>query len=159
MGTLTLLRHAMYGTMISMIASVGFAASAANSHRTDGGWLRQTLVAREAALSRAYNTCNLHALRASLFAGTAIITPDGQRIDPVIDARDRICARLDRQLIPGSVSVRALGDDSALVTGMQRFCGVKARPCAVQGSKFVHLWTLDHGHWRIGWMRRYVGQN
>ncbi|MGN6706952.1 MAG: nuclear transport factor 2 family protein [Rhodanobacter sp.] len=156
METRTVLRRAISATTVSLVATVAFPSPASPGHLTDDAWLRQTIMAREAALTRAYNTCNLHALRASLFAGTSIETPDGRRVDPVIEARDRICGHLRRQVMPGSLTVRAVGDDSALVTGTQRFCGKDAGSCAVQGSKFAQLWTLDRGHWRLGWMRRFV---
>lgn len=151
----TALRCATFGLYACLTVTVCPASPAPLQHVADGSWLSRTLVAREAVLTRAYNTCNLHALRANLFAGTTITTPDGQRIDPVIEARDRICGRLHRRLIPGSLSVRAVGDDSALVTGMQRFCPVEAGHCAVQDSRFAELWTRGQGRWRMAWMRRY----
>ena len=156
METRTVLRRAISAT-VSLVATAAFASPASPGHRADDAWLRQALMAREAALTRAYNTCNLHALRASLFAGTTIQTPDGRRIDPVTEARERICGHRHRQVMPGSLTVRAVGDDSALVVGRQRFCGNDAGYCAGQGSKFAQLWTLDRGHWRLAWMRCFAG--
>jgi hypothetical protein len=154
MKTRTALRCATFGLTICLTATARPASAASSLHVADGSWLSRTLVAREAALSRAYNTCNLHALHASLFAGTTIEAPDGRRIDPLIEARDRICGHLHRQVMPGSLSVGAVGDDSALVSGRQRFCAIGVTPCAERGSTFAELWTLDRGHWRLGWMRR-----
>ncbi|RCS30655.1 nuclear transport factor 2 family protein [Rhodanobacter denitrificans] len=148
----TVLRHAIAATAISMVATTAFASPAPPGHRTDDAWLRQALIAREGALTHAYNTCNLHALRASLFAGTALRAPDGRHIDPVIDARDRVCGRLHRQVMPGSLSVRGMGDDSALVNGTQCFCAINSVSCSTRGERFVHLWTLDHGLWRMSLM-------
>lgn len=153
----TVLHRAIAAAATSLVASAAFASPASPGHRTDEAWLRQTLAAREAALTRAYDTCNLHALRASVFAGTRVATPDGRRIDPLTEARDRICGRLRREVVPGSLSVRAVGDDSALVSGVQRFCAIDGRPCAAPGGRFVQLWTLDHGQWRMGWMKRSGG--
>lgn len=150
----TVLHRVIAATAINLIATAALASPASPGPRTDEVWLRQTLTAREAALTHAYNTCNLHALRASVFAGTTLTTPDGRRVDPVIDARDRVCARLRREVVPGSLSVRAVGDDSALVSGEQRFCAIDGGPCAVPDIRFVQLWTLDHGQWRMGWMKR-----
>ncbi len=152
----TALRRATFGLAVCLTATACPASPPSSQRVAEGSWLSRTLVAREAALSRAYNTCHLHALRASLFAGTTIETPDGRRIDPMIEARDRICGHLHRQVMPGSLSVRAVGDDSALVTGMQRFCAIGASPCAEQGSGFAQLWSMDRGHWRLGWMRRFA---
>ena len=137
---------------ISLVGSTTLASTVSKGIRADEGWLHQTLTAREATLTRAYNTCNLHALRASLFAGTTVTTPDGRRVDPVIDARDHVCGRLRREVVPGSLAVRALGDDSALVSGMQRFCANESDSCSEKGERFVHLWTLGDGHWRMGLM-------
>ncbi len=150
----TALRFAAFGLIICLTATARPVSAASSLHVADGSWLSRTLVAREAALSRAYNTCNLHALHASLFAGTTIETPDGSRIDPLREVRDRICGHLRRQVLPGSLSVHAVGNDSALVTGRQRFCAIGASPCAGQVSTFAQLWTLYRGHWRLGWMRR-----
>ena len=149
---------AIHRAALGLTACLSIAACNASSvarNTDDIAWLKRTLAAQEAALSRAYDTCNLHALRDRLFAGTSIETPDGQRIDPVIEARDRFCGRLHRQVLPGSLTVRAVGDDSALVVGMQRFCPIGADSCAELGSRFAQLWTLDRGHWRMGWMRRF----
>lgn len=154
MKTRTALCCVTVGLAVCLTTTARPASPDPSLHVADGSWLSRTLVARQAALNRAYNTCNLHALRASLFAGTTIETPDGRRLDPVTDARDRICDHLRRQVLPGSLSVRAVGDDSALVTGMQRFCAIDASPCMEQGSAFAQLWTLDRSHWRLGWMRR-----
>lgn len=150
------IRTALRRTLPGLLVIASATACAANPPRTpDAAWLRRTLAAQEAGLSRAYNHCHLHALRADLFAGTRIGLPDGRRIDPVLEARERICHRLHRQVVSGSLVVRAVGDDSALVTGTQRFCAVGNAPCHDPGSRFAQLWTLDRGHWRIGWMRRY----
>lgn len=142
-------------TRVVLLALASTAACASSPPPSqDMRWLRRTLVAQEAALSRAYNHCHLHALRAALFAGTTIVLPDGRHIDPVIEARDQICGKRHRQVMAGSLRVRAVGDDSALVTGRQRFCPVGDVPCTTPGSRFVQLWTLDRGHWRMGWIRR-----
>lgn len=148
----TVLCRTILAIAISPVAYATFASPVSLSDRGDYAWLRQTLAEREAALTRAYNTCNLHALRASAFAGTTILTPDGRHIDPVIDARDRVCGHLRREVIPGSITVRAVGDDSALVSGKQRFCAIGEGPCNVPSARFVQLWTLDHGQWRMGLM-------
>lgn len=137
---------------ISLIAATASASSLPSGHRADDAWLHQTLIAREAALTRDYNTCNLHALRASLFAGTTVTRSDSRKIDPVMDARDRVCGRLHREVVPGSLVVRALGDDSALVSGLQRFCPNDSDPCSERDQKFVHVWTLGQGDWRMGLM-------
>lgn len=139
-------------TAISLIAATAFASSVPPGHRADDAWLHQTLTAREAALTRDFNTCNLHALRASLFAGTTVTRPDSRQIDPVIDARDRVCGRLHREVVPGSLAVRALGDDSALVSGVQRFCPNDSESCSERGQKFIQVWTQGHGRWRMGLM-------
>lgn len=156
MKTCTAVRCAAFGLSACLSATACPASPPPPRLAADGSWLSRTLAAREAALSHAYNTCNLHALRASLFAGTTIETPDGRHIDPLIEARERICGHLRRQVIRGSLSVRAVGDDSALVNGRQRFCAIGASPCAEQGSKFSQLWTLDRGHWRLAWMRGFT---
>lgn len=150
----TVLHRVILVTTISLGASAAFALPASAGHRADAAWLRLTLTAREDALTRAYNTCNLHVLRARVFAGTTLTTPDGRHVDPVIDARDRVCGRLRREVMPGSLKVRAVGDDSALVSGMQRFCAIDAGSCTVRWSKFAALWTDGRGTWRMGWIRR-----
>lgn len=154
----TVLCRAILAMAISLVACATFASPVSLSDRVDYAWLRQTLAEREAALTRSYNTCNLHALRASAFAGTTILTPDGQHIDLVIDARDRVCGHLRREVIPGSITVRAVGDDSALVSGRQRFCAIEGGPCEVSSGRFVQLWTLDHGQWRMGLMHNFSDQ-
>lgn len=155
MNTRIALRHTGLGLAVCLIATACAASPLQRSRADDAAWLTRTLIAWESVLSRAYNACHLHALRDALFAGTRIRLPDKHRIDPVREARDHICNHLHRQVTPGSLLVRAVGDDSALVTGTQRFCAIGSTSCTALGSHFAHLWTLDHGHWRMGWMRRY----
>lgn len=154
----TVLCRTILAIAISLVAYVSFASPVSPSDRGDYAWLRQALTEREAALTRAYNTCNLHALRASVFAGTTILTPDGRHIDPVIDARDRVCSHLRREVVPGSITVRAVGDDSALVSGKQRFCTIGEGPCNVPSARFAQLWTLYQGQWRMGLMHNFNDQ-
>ncbi|MDQ6647105.1 MAG: nuclear transport factor 2 family protein [Pseudomonadota bacterium] len=150
----TALRRAAFGLSMCLMATACAVSPSPRQQAATDPWLSRTLVAQEAAISRAYNSCNLHALRASLFAGTMIGMPDGRRVDPLIEARDRICAHLHREVLPGSLSVRPIGDDSALVIGMQRFCGIVGDRCSQEGSQFTHLWTLNGEGWRVRWMRR-----
>lgn len=155
MNTRNALRPAGLGLAVCLAATACTASQVQRSRADDAAWLTRTLVSREAALSRSYNTCHLHALRETILAGTRIRLPGTHRIDPVREARDRICNHLHRQVTPGSLMVRAVGDNSALVTGTQRFCAIGVTPCKAPGSHFAHLWTLDHAHWRLGWMRRH----
>ncbi|EIL90902.1 nuclear transport factor 2 family protein [Rhodanobacter sp. 115] len=154
MNTRTVLHPTGFGLAVCLIATACAASPSRHSRTDDAAWLTRTLITRESALSSAYNTCHLHALRDAVFAGTRIRLQNGRRIDPVREARDHICNHLHRQVTPDSVAVRAVGDDSALVTGTQRFCAIGVTPCTAPGSHFAHLWTLDRGHWRMGWMRR-----
>ena len=138
-----------FGLSICLITAACSVSPALRQQAAADSWLSRALSAREAKLSHAYNTCNLRALRASLYAGTTIGTPDGRRIDPVIEARDNICGHLHREVLPGSLTVRPLGDHSALVTGTQRFCAIDASHCEQKGHRFAHLWTLDGGDWQM----------
>ncbi len=147
------LRRTAFGLSVFLLVSACSTSPSPRPQAADS-WLSRTVATREAAMSRAYNTCNLHALRASLFAGTTIGMPDGRRIEPVIEARDRICANLHREVLPGSMTVRAIGDDSALITGTQRFCAIGASQCVQEGARFAHLWTLNGGGWRVRWISR-----
>lgn len=148
------LRRTALGLSVCLLVNACSTSPSSRPPSADDAWLSRTLAAREAAMSRAYNTCNLHALRASLFAGTTIGMPDGRRIEPVIEARDRVCAHLHREVLPGSLTVRAIDDDSALVTGTQRFCAIGASHCVQDGAQFAHLWTLNGGRWRVRWISR-----
>lgn len=145
----TALRRTAFGLSVCLIATACSVLPKQREQAAADPWLTRTLAAREAAMGRAYDTCNLHALRASLFAGTTIGLPDGRHVDPVIEARDHICAHLHREVLPGSLTVRAIGDDSALVTGTQRFCAIDASHCTQEGAQFAHLWTLNGGGWRV----------
>ena len=153
----TALHRAAFALSACLITTACSVSPALRQQAAADSWLNRTLPAREAELSRAYNTCNLHALRASMYAGTTIGTPDGRHIDPVIEARDRICGHLHREVLPGSLTVRPVGDHSALVTGTQRFCTIGTRHCGQKGYRFAHLWTLDGGDWQMQRMCRFAG--
>ena len=152
----TVLRHAGLGLFVCLTTAACTVSPARRPQAPADSWLNRTLAVRETTLSQAYDTCNLHALRASLFAGTTIGTPEGRRINPVIEARDHICGKLHREVLPASLVVRPLGDHSALVTGTQRFCPIGARPCVQKGERFTHLWALDAEGWRMLSMCRFA---
>lgn len=160
MNTRTVLHQARLGLVVylmasALMASVCAASPLRHARAEDALWLTQTLIAQENALNHAYNTCDLHRLRAKLFAGTRIDLPHGRYIDPILEARDRICGHLHLQLVADSLVIKAVGDDSALVTGTEYFSAIGATSIAAQGSRFAQLWTLDRGHWRMAWIRRY----
>lgn len=155
MNTRSALRHTGLGLTVCLAAAACTTSLRQRSSADDADWLTRTLIGREAALSRTYNTCHLHALRDTILAGTLVRMPDGRRLDPVREARDRICGHRHRQTVPGSLIVRAVGYNSALVTGTQRFCAIGVTPCTGPGAQFAHLWTLANGQWRLDWIRRY----
>lgn len=151
------IRIALRRALPCLLAAVTTAVCAEPApHQQDTTWLRRTLVAREAALNRAYNRCHLHALRAALFAGARIELADGRRLDPVLEARRQLCGQRRREVRAGGLVVRAIGDDSALVSGVERFCAVGSATCTAPALHFAQLWTLDRGHWRIDWIWRGV---
>lgn len=120
----------------------------------DTPWLARTLAAQEAALSRAYNDCRLHRLRAYMLQGAFVAEPDGRRVDPMKEARERICGRMRRDVVAESLVVRPIGNTGALVAGQERFCPVGEAFCAAPPTRFLAQWARYDGAWRVAWIRR-----
>jgi len=117
-------------------------------------WLARTLAAQEAALSHAYNDCRLHRLRAYMLQGAFVAGADGRRIDPLKEARERICGRMRRDVVAESLVVRPIGNAGALVAGEERFCPVGEAGCAAPPTRFLAQWARYDGAWRVAWIRR-----
>lgn len=120
----------------------------------DTAWLARTLATQEAVLSQAYNACDLHRLRAYILQGASVATPDGRRVDPLKEARGRICGRMRRNIVAGSLVVRPVGNTGALVVGEERFCPVGKASCSAPSNRFVARWARYDRAWRVAWIRR-----
>jgi len=67
----------------------------------------------------------------------------------IAQTRAGACGKIRRELIPGTVKVRAIKNYGALETGQHRFCQVKTGQC--DGiSDFLLIWRQQADHWEVG---------
>jgi hypothetical protein len=119
--------------------------------------LYRTIAGLDSAMFDAYNKCDLVRL-GSFFAEDLEFYHDQTGLargrQRFIDAiRENICGKVRRDLVKGSLEVYPLKTYGAVETGDHMFCDPRLhRVCdeTISGiAKFVTLWELKDGTWRI----------
>jgi len=133
-------------TLLSMISSPGFAQDTARS-----GQLFEELARMDAELfEAAFVTCNAYRFRA-LFTDDAEFYHDRTGLSVGEAARTlKSCPRdngVTRTLVPGSLEAYPMKGYGAVQIGRHVFAR-KGEPGS-EVAKFVHLWKLENGVWRL----------
>ena len=119
--------------------------------------LYRTIAGLDSAMFDAYNRCDLVRL-GSFFAEDLEFYHDQTGLargrQPFLKAiRENICGKVRRDLVQGSLEVYPLKTYGAVETGDHMFCDPRVhRVCdtTISGiAKFVMLWELKDGTWRI----------
>jgi hypothetical protein len=149
-------------TAISMrLARVGLAASlifggvfgiSAHAQLPASDPLYQTISGLDTALFDAYNHCDL-AKMGSMVADdlefyhdqTGLSVGKQSLIDGV---KNNICGKVQRELVAGSLEVYPLKGYGAVEIGVHRFTH-PGDPANVGEAKFIHLWQLKDGSWKV----------
>lgn len=141
------------------VASAPTADVGTASDGRDTGRLMRTLLALDAEISHAYNTCALGRLRSHFsplaefyYAGRGISRSVGDLIN---NARRDVCGKLRRETLPAAHAVYPLEDFGALLVGEERFCGIAQDGCEGISTRFVAVWRFKDGQWRIVRLIRY----
>jgi len=114
--------------------------------------LYKTVAALDTALFDAYNTCNLDKLGSMIDENLEFYHDQtGLSVgrQPFLDAiKANICGKVHRELVAGSLEVYPLKGYGAVEIGIHRFTHPND-PTALGEAKFVTLWQLKDGQWKI----------
>jgi hypothetical protein len=115
--------------------------------------LFQTIKAQDAALFGAYNTCDLKTLGAMVTDDlefyhdvTGLAVGRQSLVDGV---KNNICGKVTRELVEGSLEVYPLKGYGAVEIGVHRFHHPGQEHDVLGEAKFVQLWQLKDGVWRV----------
>jgi len=114
--------------------------------------LYQTVSGLDTALFDAYNHCDLIKL-GSMVADDLEFYHDQTGLSvgkqALIDAvKNNICGKVQRELVAGSLEVYPLKGYGAVEIGVHRFRH-PGDPNNVGDAKFIHLWQLKDGIWKV----------
>jgi uncharacterized protein (TIGR02246 family) len=115
--------------------------------------LTATLAALDAALFAATYGCDLEKV-ASLFAEDVEFFHDLGgvtlgRTKIIEQTRNNLCGKVKRELVQGTLQTFPMHGYGAVQTGVHRFHQPKAPSEGIGEARFVHLWRLKDGAWRI----------
>ncbi|MGA2672017.1 MAG: nuclear transport factor 2 family protein [Terracidiphilus sp.] len=136
----------------SFVAS-GQAKPESNPGAQASSELVATITGLDAALFDAYNRCDLEKFGSSLADDLEFYHDQGglavgkqKTIDGV---RNNICGKVRRELVPGTLEVYPIHGYGAVEMGVHRFYHPGMQPDAPGEAKFVHIWQLKDGVWKV----------
>ena len=115
--------------------------------------LFRTLAALDAALFESYNNCDLEKNRAffaddiEFYHDRGGLTVGADKI--VRQLKENICGKTRRELVPGSLEAYPLKGYGAVQMGVHRFFSPADSKEPAGVAKFVHIWQLKDGTWKI----------
>jgi hypothetical protein len=109
----------------------------------------RSILYQDARLTHAYNQCELQTLHRMFSANGAMYLADGRIQSPVREARDAVCGKWRREVVPGSLHVYPLNTAAAIQVGEQRFCPMHTQSCDTRPAEFVAVWLYCDLHWQI----------
>jgi ketosteroid isomerase-like protein len=116
--------------------------------------LFKTVESLDAGLFNAVNHCDVEKVR-DYFAEDAVFLHD--KVPPLVgrgaivdSIKNNLCGKVVRELVTGTLEVHSLKDYGAVEIGMHRFLHPFSQDQGVVGeAKFIHVWQLKGGTWRI----------
>lgn len=116
--------------------------------------LFKTVESLDAGLFDAVNHCDIERVR-DYWAEDAVFLHD--KVPPLVgrgaivdSIKNNLCGKVVRELVPGTLEVHPLKDYGAVEIGMHRFLHPFSQDHGVVGeAKFIHVWQLKGGTWRI----------
>jgi hypothetical protein len=140
--------------VVSVLAAPVYLASAqANPGTQASAKLVTTITGLDAALFDAYNRCDLEKFGSFLADDLEFYHDQGGLAvgkQKTIDAvRNNICGKVRRELVPGSMEVYPIHDFGAVEIGVHRFYHPGQQPDAPGEAKFIHVWQLKDGVWKV----------
>lgn len=133
----------------ALVAIAMFATGDALADDGKSGPLYDTIVAQDAKLFTAFNTCDLATLRDVVSADLQFFHDQGGldvgRDTFINSVKNNVCGKFIRALEPGSVEVWPVPRYGAIETGVHRFKHPDGSPDGI--GKFMILWKQEGDHW------------
>ena len=130
-----------------------FSGYAGAADKSSKGQLYETLRALDSALFDSYNKCDLEKNRTFL-ADDVEFYHDQAGLTVGADAlteslRRNICGKTRRELVSGSLVVHPIKGYGAVQLGIHRFFTPASAAEPSGEAKFIHLWRLKEGVWKL----------
>lgn len=142
----------LFVPIVVLTACFGFAQSPKSA--TDTQELFKTVAALDKALFDAVNHCDIEKVAsfwddsAEFYHDKSGLMTGGKQITQAI--KENLCGKVQRELVPGTLEVYPLDGYGAVEIGVHRFLHPFQQDHGVVGeAKFIHLWQLKDGKWRI----------
>lgn len=140
--------------LLATLSAPAFVMSAqANPGTQASTELVKTITSLDTGLFDAYNRCDLE--KFGLFLAddlefyhdqTGLAVGKQKTIDAV---KNNICGKVRRELVAGSLEVYPIHDFGAVEIGVHRFYHPGQQPDAPGEAKFIHIWQLKDGVWKV----------
>jgi hypothetical protein len=115
--------------------------------------LYDTIVAMDAIWEDSYNRCKLDVMNDLISEDLEFYHDQGGLLTSktqLIEAfKQNICNKVTRELQKGSIEVYEIPGYGAVEMGLHGFHNSQEPNSKPHFAKFVHLWKLDGGQWRI----------
>lgn len=115
--------------------------------------LSRTLAALDAEFFDSYNKCDLEKNR-KFFADDLEFYHDQTGLTVGADTvmaqlKQNVCGKVRRELVPGSLEAHVLKGFGAVQQGVHRFYNPPTAKEPGGEAKFIHIWQLRDGRWKI----------
>ena len=116
--------------------------------------LTKIIQAQDSILFGAFNRCDIETFKSMFTEDLEFYHDLGGLTDYTftVNAIKNNCDRnlgLVRTLVPGSLEVHPIKDYGAVQIGVHRFCHLENGREDCGTFKFVHIWRLSNGQWKI----------
>lgn len=144
--------HLLAVLLTILTTSSGFAQSPKAS--TDTKELFNTVAALDKALFEAVNSCDIEKVatfwddNAEFYHDKSGLMTGGKTITQAI--KENLCGKVRRELVSGTLEVYPMDGYGAVEIGVHLFLHPFEQDHGVVGeAKFMHLWQLKDGKWKI----------
>ena len=152
MKTLPLRKTLLLLLLLSLVAP--WAKAQSPQDRTPPDELFRTVASLDGALFDAFNRCDLEKFGTyfvddlEFYHDQGGVTLGRQKLTE--DVKNNICGKVRRELVAGTLQVYPMHGYGAIEMGVHRFHHPKAEDTEPVGeARFVHLWQLKDGAWKI----------
>ena len=136
-----------------LVACLVPANSQSNPGTKASNELFNTIAGLDAAVFDAYNHCDLEKFRSYLADDLEFYHDQGGLAvgaeATVEGVRKNICGKVRRELVPGTLEVYPIHNYGAVEIGVHRFYHPGALPDHPGEAKFIHIWRLKDGVWKL----------
>ena len=115
--------------------------------------LYDTIVAMDAKWEDAYNNCKMDVMEEIIsedlefYHDQSGLLTSKKKLNEAL--KNNICGKVKRELKKGSIEVYEIKGYGAVEMGQHGFLPINQQAPPDHYSKFVHIWKLEKGNWRI----------